>query len=393
MEPTDHELKELLANGPLSRHGFNDELRKRIEREISHQERRPRARLFGSAYRYGAVGALAVAILVGFWQWGLPALNGGANNELSKTSSSISDITNAAVSNEPPRAALLIGTRTDRLSGDGESTVSSYRTVLVAPSAAGLEVVADGPGLYMPYKQNFWKIDAATDSADGEQQLHSSKLSAGVKPVAMVTEPVPGLSEKLLFAGNRYVSILQTVKSAEPDGKSQTFAWVKDFDQLNTPRENKPFDPATEPHVALGEWLGTKTTEEQWAIVRQEGQWKPEKPAAGKSATDKSKWQALGTPLPELIVSYDSLGLSWEQIKQFNPKAVDAFTSPSDDILATVEEEGIVIYPFRQADPQAKSLTVKLAEGESVVMVQWALDNYVPTWKQRLGEWIPPASS
>lgn len=394
MEPTDKQLKEQLARGPLARHGFNERLRERIENEIARGGARSGSRLLGRLYRYGAVTALMAAVLIGVWQWGIPLISGD-NKQAAHSQKGLEQMNqlDAAVTTEPPRSALVIGTRTDSKFGSQGATVSAYRTILVVPESAGLTVAAEGPGLYMPYKQSFWKIDASTEEATGWQQLEAVKLTPGRQPQKQEAKETEGLSEKLLFAGNNYVSILQTASIPGDSGKSGTYAWVKNFDQLLSSRSGQPFDPDKEPHVKLGEWLGSGGTEEQWAIVRREGQWKPEKPASGKGAADLAKWQPLGVALPELIVSYDALGLTWDQIRQFDPDAIDAFTSPTDDLLVAVSKEKIVIYPFRQADPASKALTLPLSNGESIVMVQWGMNSYIPRWKEWLSDWIPPAST
>jgi len=65
----DRELKEELARGPLTRDGFDERLRRRIEERLDSPRRGPR-RILLSAAVYAAAGMLAVAaVWSGVWRF------------------------------------------------------------------------------------------------------------------------------------------------------------------------------------------------------------------------------------------------------------------------------------------------------------------------------------
>ncbi|MDP4180410.1 MAG: hypothetical protein Q8942_04870 [Bacillota bacterium] len=86
--------------------------------------------------------------------------------------------------------------------------------------------------------------------------------------------------------------------------------------------------------------------------------------------------------IPSTLVRFDALAIPWTDIKDRVPEAIDAFTSPYEDMAVIVSYSKLYIYQIingRLADePFAK---VKLSRGESVIMAEWATGKYVDNWE------------
>lgn len=93
-------------------------------------------------------------------------------------------------------------------------------------------------------------------------------------------------------------------------------------------------------------------------------------------------------------MSHDTLAVSWNEIRRVRPDARDAFSSPEQDIVAVVYGENIGFYllePDTSGDPKIISkpvLELELDSHESIVMVQWAVGNYVEEWKKKTKKWL-----
>lgn len=364
------ELKEQLSQGPFPRGGFDDRLRRRILDRIDEKGGRSgRSRRFVWRSSAAALAAFAVALLgLGAWLWnGLP---GGHNEQ------ALSEPTPAAFAASPPAAAtavrptryaVLIGLRAD--TSAGSIPTGEYRTVLIAPrqEPGKLGLAADIPGLYMPYGQNFWRISAVS-LAGGRQALRAVQVTGrkNGSAVPAVTIPDDLLSERVLYAGNEYLSIQSTIK----DGQGATLEnhWVKSIVQLNAVRKTA----ASEPHVALRELADNSDPalrkQEQWSIVRIPGKWVPQTGAG----------DVLSLALPERVIQNDRLTLSWEQIGRIEPGARDAFTY--GDLLGVVASGEIRVRAVSGGVSASDPVRVPLKKGESLVMIQWAQDNYVDRW-------------
>ncbi|CAG7645771.1 hypothetical protein ACFQI7_26115 [Paenibacillus allorhizosphaerae] len=422
MDPIDKELKEGLTNGPFGHQdGFSDSLRKRIERRIEEKVKPRRSRMPWFAGTC-VVLAAAACLLVGDWQSLLPHQ---AMNTAAETAQPIADIQYYADDQQavPLQSALLIGLRTDQQSPQIGEQFSTYRTLLIAPEQNRLQTIAEGSGILMPYKMSFWKIvNERRESAHEETRTLSAYLTSNSKTATrqLVAPPVKPLtqSEKLLFAGNRYMAVEQTLndRSTKEAASKYEYVWVKELGQI-TGRDKLTMAPLREPHVTLRSIYGADTADpamrklqpalpvqpgepasrtaaaaaadtagESWTITRKQGQWVPQ--VADYSAQPSSKehrYELKDFPasLPESVVSHDRLVAGWQEIKRLRPSANDAFSSPTEDMVAVVSERDVVIYPYQNRLIASPLLSFNLGRNESVVMVQWAVGDYVEQWKQQ----------
>ncbi|MBN2984264.1 hypothetical protein [Cohnella algarum] len=395
MDLIDKELEQQLAGDPLRRHGFDERLRRRIEERLDGPARNRKEGIrFGWK---GAGAALAAVVLVaagiGLWN-GSDLRSVDQASPTASVSASGEPVEALAANNETIASALLIGIRNDE-NGDG---ASSYRTVLVAPEENKLEVVAEGDGILMPYRQDFWKIEAIQPAEGSDSQLLRAYKAEGKAASERIASPVTAreaVVEKLLYAGNQYVSLSKRVLSPERDAEADEYFFVKNVEQL-TANLQTVFEPSLEPFAAFEDVAQSVPTAEkepaisrtvQWSIVREPGQWVAVGFAGSESLrpVDADTSEEIAVALPETVVQSDELALSWEQIRQIEPKAEDAFTSPREDVLAVVLPNEIDVYPYKQKSGQ--SVTLALAPTESVVMVQWAAsESYVESWKQRVAD-------
>lgn len=416
MDPTDKELREQLSQGPLVRNGFDERLRRRIEENLE----RPRRR-FGRSTRFGwnFAGAAAVVLaltMFGVWQWsplgghsigGADSHSAGpAGEQLKLTAEPVEDLT----------TGLLLGLRKDVTAPDGR-LVSTYRTVLVAPEDNKLEKAAEGPGIVMPYTTTFWKIESTPDDGDTESQTLLAYQAYGSqalteRPASVVATPREGLlSERLLYVGKKYISVAEEVAGTAGQ-TDREYRYVKDIKQL-AQSVGTPFSPSTEPHVNISEAVGSDETSlfataasgtaqngttpskpdaEQWAIVRKPGQWNGvtfANAAGTDGSIDATSAKEIGVKLPDEVAPHDELLLTWDQIRQIDPAATDAYTY--NDLLATVSDREIKVYPYKQKDGLSHPLKLELDSGETVIMVQWALNqsekkNYADQWRVKVAQ-------
>ncbi|MBB6735474.1 hypothetical protein [Cohnella zeiphila] len=418
MDPTDKELKEQLASGPFARDGFDDRLRRRIEMNLDRPEQRRSGSRRRRSRAAGALAAAAVlALIFAVWQWGPAGLGGHAGERASKLnnlqSATVPGLTEAY--DETIRSAVLIGLRKDVTAPDGR-TVSSYRTVLVAPQNNKLEVAAEGSGIVMPYKQTFWKIETTADDGHSDSQSLIAYQAYGSKaltekPASVVATPRPNLvSERLLFVGNEYVAVAQDAAGGG-DGAAPEYLYVKNIKQLAS-SAGTDYDPSTEPHTAfedaVAEQPGSSTAAkaedaaavgasadggktEQWSIARKTGRWTGVSYGADSvtAPVDLNAEREIPTELPERVAPNDSLQWTWDQIRQVEPTATDAFSY--NDLLATVVDREIKVYAYKQKDGLSHPLPIELEPNESIIMVLWALNqseskNYADQWKKKVAE-------
>ncbi|TDF91309.1 hypothetical protein [Paenibacillus piri] len=416
MDPIDDELKKGLADGPLIRDGFSETLKKRIMERAEEQSGNPKQWLRWSAGI--CAGLLSVAVFLSV-EWNRPTEQEATGLLVNETTRS--EPAAAQMASEYPfrlHSALLIGLRKDYPQAAGSSEYSTYRTVLLAPEDGSLRRIAEGDGIVMPYKTDFMKIaPQSTQKADGEyRSLHAFTATGSLKmrEPASIPPASARLNEKLLFAGNRYLALAQTIRQKDQTKENRyEYVWVKDLQELASNKPPTPSPPQLDPHVSLTKVLGDSVklplkainavaprapgavgpvkavpdeNGESWTIVRKQGEWVPQ--VASYNSTDPSVFgyqlHELPVDLPNAVVSYDRLSAGWDEIRQIRPDAKDAFSSPNDDIVGIISEREITVYPFDGQIVPAPLLTINLAPNESVVMLQWAAEEpYIEMWKQK----------
>lgn len=400
MEPIDDELKQEMANGPLTRHGFSETLKKRIGERIDQQAVKKKKQWL--PWSAGACAALVAVVLFLSFDWHSPLTeitsDVSANDALIPKSAL--PLLNATIKADPVRSAVLIGLRKDHAAEGGSPAYSTYRTLLMAEEQGELRKAAEGNGILMPYKTEFMRINPQNLQSAGATY---QKLAVSVATDKNIIQAQPKenslqqpiLTEKLIFAGNRYLSVSQTVKQKGKEADAvQDYVWVKDVEDLTKTKLPLTLTPEKEPHVSLTKLYGRSLSAdlqnehgESWAITRQEGQWIPKvSPYPPGSTLLQAPLQLKEIPLklPESVVSYDKLSASWNDIKRTKPDAIDAFSSPNGEMVGIVSAKDIVVYPFNGSVIPAPLLSVNLDANESIVMIQWAVDEpFIELWKQR----------
>lgn len=86
---------------------------------------------------------------------------------------------------------------------------------------------------------------------------------------------------------------------------------------------------------------------------------------------------------PSNLIYYDTLVLSWHNIKDRVPDALDAFASPNRDVALVKTKNKIIVYQIVSEQLAETPLAeIDLPEGTSVIMAEWATGSYVDSWEK-----------
>lgn len=426
MEPIDKQLLQELSDGPFAQDGFTDALRKRIEERIEMAEA-PCARPVRRIRPWLAVaGAAAAAALLFLALEGDRWLMTPSSPTYHTTPMAVTAAQTVTDYESTVRSALLVGLRTDMSTAGPPGEMSEYRTLLIAPHQNRLQVVADGSGILMPYKMDFWRLtDERGKTEEGGAYVHwTAALAASSKAASPASKPIAStayasLTEKLLFVGNRYVAIEQKILARDEEGdlENSRFVWVKDVPQLAAASNpNEP--PIRQPHVKLKDIFGASvepalkqldptlphmpsdpqtkpasidTMGESWTVARHQGRWIAKVASYENDASgDHQSYRLKDVPLalPAEVVSHDRLIPDWMEIKRIQPAAVDAYSSPNLDIVLVVTDRHLIVYPYKGILLPNPLLTVELQPQESVIMAHWATDPYIEPWKKNVSAFL-----
>ncbi|MFD2672571.1 hypothetical protein [Marinicrinis sediminis] len=421
MDLHDYQLRKQLAENPFKQSGFTPELMAAIERKAGEQTRKKRTWLM-----YGFALCASFVVMLFFLQ---PGLWFGQTDQMSKRTASELQPAQPAYSEKGMSTALLLAMRQDR-----DQEASSYRTLLISGDEQGRVVAEQGQGLLVPVKQKFWRLHPASELMSGESGGAQSHLltayPADAVPQTTVMKPSiakesPVVQEKVLFVGNQYVSIAETVLPAQ--GEAMRRVKVQDIEALQrtqwdweairqekvlsleellqpvTTRLNAP--PAAKPDAGGKEQPDMPISEAErsetwnWTITRQGGKWHA---LAVQSAdpdtrsmqpgnrSDKADilLQPLSVSLPYEVVSYDELCCAWSEILTVQPAALDAISSPAKDVVVIFTSDKMTVYPYQDGIVNQPYLTLPIQANEQMVMVHWAMGSYVQRWQEEAGRWL-----
>lgn len=443
MDQNDRDWEKELSASPLQGRGFDDRLRRRIEEQLDRKQKQGRRWIWPAAGFCGVLGLSLFVLLANPLGWGMEQkLETAAAVHSAAQPLPVPGPEETAASIQV-KTGVLIGLRQDYAistqNGElGKQASSSYRTLMLAPVNGQVSVAAEGSGILVPFGMKFWKIDAITYSTDTDKIHYLTVHPADKEPQAHTfidnREEKVLHSEKLLFAGNQYLSVAEEEKVLVGDrSASASTVWVRKLNQmperpaillgsggLTTPAESNVSiedifgEGASQVLAGLSLPAAGKQREVQvssgssasltpssteirpsidnynWAITRQPGRWvaqvaRPSTPVADTAleAELSANYSLVDYPaaLPETVTSHDKVSGTWGQIKALQPGATDLLFSPLEDLLIVRTDKELVLYaPGANIENSKPLLNVELGPGEQLVSAQWATGSYVPDW-------------
>lgn len=83
------------------------------------------------------------------------------------------------------------------------------------------------------------------------------------------------------------------------------------------------------------------------------------------------------------ILNYDTLLISWKDLKSKFPFIEDAYTSPTGRIAIIIFDDNLLIYEMEDRNIKGSPLfSMNLNEDEEVIMAEWASGSYVDMWSK-----------
>ncbi|NLP44605.1 MAG: hypothetical protein GX351_08260 [Peptococcaceae bacterium] len=294
----------------------------------------------------------------------------------------------------------------------------SYRTLLVAAEHRQLQALLKSKDIFFPRSSGFWELkvleegplvrkispillaqDVATQTLRGQGEerpfkgmlssassLENDKEASQASPQALI--------KSIDFISNDYLSLeIETIGRKElriiPVDKISLSAGIKAGDLLgekgseiyrNT-REEIVSELRRQQEIT---WIVEDRDEKNFGLRRKNGHWY----LIGRVNYQKENSLSLrdfqlNIIPPANLVVYDTLTLSWQQIKDRVPGALDAFTSPNKDLALIKTKNKLYIYLIVGEGLAGKPLAeLELAEGTDIIMAEWATGSYVASWQR-----------
>jgi len=257
--------------------------------------------------------------------------------------------------------------------------------------------------VYNPYQLSNKSVNSSGVNLSDKSKLISPAMqNTNNKPQNTLFSQWKNIYRKILFIGNDYASMEVTYRdkpSGEKTDQEISIMKVQPVDNITGEHGlkishivgDKGLKMLKDSRKSLisglsssgGSMMDESIEEENFYMQRKNGHWF----LKGRLNYNNSNIFGyydfnINLIIPYTLVRYDVLAVPWKDIKDRVPDAIDAFTSPNEDLAVIVSDSKLYVYQINEGrlkyEPLAK---IKLDKGDSVIMAEWATGKYVDNWE------------
>ena len=298
------------------------------------------------------------------------------------------------------KSGVLLGLRyRDNNQSKDEMEGWKYRTIWIASENKSLDRIYGMEDLFLPRKTGFWKVGVDKIDENSKESLYAysiNKEPVETESLQEVKEIRKNSVNTIVYIGNDYISLEyvedfpagKTGLETLPIDNMQSDNSIKISDITGENGKQIFYESATKEFSSdrnvESEYLDIKPNEESFGLARKNGHWIM-KGRLNFLEGNKDVYKDFNIKIipPKELVLYDELAVSWNAIKLKVPDAVDAFTSPDEDIALIFTPNKILTYAIEKGKLAKKPLKeLELNDSETVVMAEWATGKYVDRWEK-----------
>lgn len=316
-----------------------------------------------------------------------------------------------AESEQGVNSGILLGLKSLSLEEERDGLENwNYRTIFIRSADKTIVSIQEMENILLPRMTGFWKVEVEREEIDGKVNdkilaypiNRGSDISIEVKDEVMLKMAHETIDsnktiKNILFLGNDYISI----ENIYYRNKGQRYLELYPIDNIDEGTPVKISDILGEVgKKALIEGFNMDVVsrikdsnkgllnfipkEDSFGLFRRNGLWIL-RGRANYIKNGNYVYEDFNIPaIPSReIISYDDLYIPWKEIKAKKPEALDAFTSPNEDIIIIVTRNEIFIYPIENNTIGSEAIgKVQLHPGEKIIMAEWAIGRYAQIWEK-----------
>lgn len=263
-----------------------------------------------------------------------------------------------------------------------------YKTYYIGISNEEIKEMYVTDNIFLPRKNGFWKINLE------DSQIKVNNLSKGQEKVVnkkdgiLLAQSRNSINMYIDFIGNDYIVInegdglIERLKVVPVDSPMQQNG-ISIMDLLGEGYKQK-FDEKREDVLKEldGEEIKKEIKYENIGLIRKDGSYFLKGRINYKSGVSIS-YIDFSTEFfpPNNMVMYDTLCISFKDLKNNIPKAVDAYTSPNKDIAVVVLPNSIEFYRIKDQKLSKKIGEIKTTQRDKIIMLEWVVGGYSQVWR------------
>lgn len=299
-------------------------------------------------------------------------------------------------------SGLLLGIKSHSIDEEKKVDKWDYKTIWIKSNNRTLGDIYEIDNLLVPRKKGFYLINVNRKSVgnvinDNIRAFPKGKIQENLLEQTAILDDInkeeslinyPSTLKNILYIGNDYVSTEEVNLESK---KKKLRVYPIDYLEENKPTKisnligeeglNMFFQSAKE---AIKTDANHMLEEESFGLNRRNGYWVMMGRINYKNENQEffKDFQVKTAP-PKELVYFDELIVPWNIIKARIPEAIDAFTSPNEDIIIVITRNNILIYPIIENDILLNELgKIKLNSMDTIIMAEWGLGRYTSLWEE-----------
>lgn len=312
------------------------------------------------------------------------------------------DISKKSIRPEEIHTNLLLGLRGKKniVNNKGEKVeIYTYRTLSIYAKNRKIEEVIETKDLLVPRMKGFCYIDNTISEYSGkiEKSINSYMLNEtknyskeAIDKENEIKYEIDSSKEKerIGFVSNDYIGI-EYCEEGQFDTSKGIGYQVVSIDGLRKGPVNI-YNIIRSDEVKNAEIIkkslekdGLYLNEYNFSMKRKNGYWAIVGDTYKDGDISKSQETILNIDPCKSIINYDDLIVQWSDIKAREPLAMDAYTSPNEDLVIILTKNKLRIYTLESGvislEPEYE---IELNVSEVAVMAEWARGDYAEQWRR-----------
>lgn len=300
--------------------------------------------------------------------------------------------------------AILLGLKSLDLENNEEGIEKwNYRTLFIRSENKEIISIYEMKDILLPRKTGFWKVNVEREQKDDKINDNilayplNKTLEKGTEVKDKEDENKESTIKNILYIGNDYISLEnihyrnkgERVLEFYPVDNIGKFKPLMISDVIGEIGKEAFIEGVNKEILADKEEyknssIDLRPNEESFGLFRRNGHWvfngRINYVDNGISIYENFNIKAIP---PKEVVYYDELSIPWNRIKSKVPEALDAFTSPNEDIGIVITHNDIFIYTIEDGEFSNKPVkSIRLNSTEKIIMAEWAVGRYPKLWEE-----------
>lgn len=263
----------------------------------------------------------------------------------------------------------------------------NYKTLYIKFSPEGVENVYESPNILLPRKDGFYQVEIQRVSKKDEIS-DNLLIKKRVDPLndRQAKEKIYQIEDNNILKNINFIS--EDIINIENISVEKNLRKLRIYD-INNIEKKEPLQIAyfisSDDNKALIKETNDKLKDnDNIGIYRENGYWK----LMGRDNASNGyfiKDFDLNIVLPNSINKYNVLNIPMTDLKKFNSKIKDAFISPDNKYLITLENTMLKIYNIGNGNIISNAIFEReIGQDTSVIMSQWSMGRYSKLWQKEI---------